>query len=315
MRESRAGRARRRPVRRPPRASFRYEDRGPFPFKQKIDAAWLKKVIGEALREDAARDDVATRLVVAGDARAAAALVLKDDGVVAGLAVFRTVFASFDPSTRVALEVEDGMWCARGTVLARVSGRARSILSCERVALNFVQRMSGVATATRRFVEKVSGTGVRILDTRKTTPTLRALDKYAVTVGGGFNHRPDLAGLALIKDNHIVAAGGPSRALSLAAKARPRVLVEIEVGPEADLEGLGNLPVDILMLDNWPLKRLPGAVRAARRLPSQPLIEISGRVSLANVRRLAECGPDFISVGCVTHSAPALDLSLDFEVR
>ena len=286
-----------------------------FPFKHKIDPAWLKGVIAEALGEDAARQDAATRLVVRRDARATADLVLKDDGVVAGLSVFRAVFSCLDPSTRVVLKVEDGMWCARGTVVARVSGRARSLLACERVALNFVQRMSGIATLTRRFAEQVSGTGVRILDTRKTTPTLRPLEKYAVAVGGGFNHRANLAGLALIKDNHIVAAGGAAQALRLAARARPRVLVEIEAGPEVDLEELGALPVDIVMLDNWPLKRLARAIRTARRLPSRPLIEVSGRVRLENVRRLAECGPDFISVGCLTHSAPALDLSLEFEGR
>jgi nicotinate-nucleotide pyrophosphorylase (carboxylating) len=315
MRKSRAGRTGRTGKTRRTGGAGRRSLRTRFPFQHKVGAAWLRRVVTEALREDAARDDAATEMTVARDARATAALVLKDDGVVAGLDVFRTVFRSFDPSTRVALEMEDGMRCARGTVLARVSGRARSILACERVALNFVQRMSGVATTTRRFVERVSGTGVRILDTRKTTPTLRALDKYAVTVGGGFNHRANLADLALIKDNHIASAGSAAKALRLAAKARPRVLVEIEAGPEVDIEGLGELPVDILMLDNWPLKRLRGAVRTARRLPSRPLIEISGRVRLENVRRLAECGPDFISVGSLTHSAPALDISLDFEVR
>jgi len=286
-----------------------------FPFRVRIAGGYLRDTVALALLEDQAGRDAATRLVVGPAVRASAVLVLKDEGVVAGLEVARAVFRSFDPRTRVALEVEDGMWCVPGTVLARVSGPARSILACERVALNFLQRMSGIATVTRRFVEKVSGTGVKILDTRKTTPTLRAFEKYAVAAGGGFNHRSGLADLALVKDNHIAAAGGLDRVLRLLAGAGPGVLVELEVGPEADLGRLKDLPVDIVMLDNWPQRLVAGAVRRVRGFPSRPLVEVSGRVGLKNVRRLAECRPDFISVGCITHSAPALDVSLDFEVR
>jgi nicotinate-nucleotide pyrophosphorylase (carboxylating) len=172
--------------------------------------------------------------------------------------------------------------------------------------------MSGIATVTRRFAEEVRGTGVRVIDTRKTTPGLRMIEKYAVRVGGGLNHRPRLSDLALIKDNHIEAAGGITQAVERVRRRRTRVPVEVEVGPEVDLDQLVGLDIDIVMLDNWPLRRLPGAIRRVRRLESRPLIEISGGIKLETVRKIAMCGPDFISVGYLTHSAQAIDISLDF---
>ncbi|MFZ1947251.1 MAG: carboxylating nicotinate-nucleotide diphosphorylase [bacterium] len=271
------------------------------------------RVVKQALAEDAPRGDVTTELTVGQAARAVAVARLRGQGVVAGFGAFAAAFAATDRATRVAFEVDEGMWCAPGTVVAVVRGRARGILTAERVALNFMQRLSGVATATRRFVEKVSGTGVIILDTRKTTPGLRILEKQAVVLGGGRNHRSNLSDLVLIKDNHIRAAGGLARAVELARRARGTMPVEVEVDPDADLEELRDLPIDVLMFDNWPVRRLAAAIRTARRFPARPLIEVSGGVSLGTVRGLALCGPDFISVGSLTHSAPALDIGLDFE--
>lgn len=279
----------------------------------RVTEDYVRQTVSRALREDRTRGDITTRLSVGPNARARAALVLKDDGVVAGFAAFRAAFAGVDPRVKVAFRVDEGMWCERGTIVATVAGRAASILSAERVALNFAQRLSGVATATRRFVEAVSGTGVGILDTRKTTPNLRLLEKEAVCLGGGFNHRPDLASLVLIKDNHIKAAGGITRAVSRVRCRRTSVPVEVEVSPEADLDEIAGLGIDVLMFDNWPPARLAKAIRRAREFPSRPLIEVSGRVSLDNVRRIALAGPDFISVGRITHSVEALDLSLDFQ--
>ncbi len=283
-----------------------------FPFRVKVRDTYLRKTVLDALREDIAKGDITTNLTVSRGARARAVLRLKDDGVIAGLEVFKAVFEAYDAEARVALRVREGARCKRGTVLATVTGRARSILSCERVALNFVQRLSGIATMTREFVDEVRGTGVKILDTRKTTPNLRLLEKYAVSVGGGFNHRPTLADLALIKDNHIRAAGGIREAVARINEARPKVLVEIEVAPDVDLSSLSDLDIDILMFDNWPPEILREAIHKVRRFRSKPLVEVSGRIRLENVRKIALSRPDFISVGYLTHSAPALDISLDF---
>ena len=166
---------------------------------------------------------------------------------------------------------------------------------------------------TRRFVDEVKGTGVKIVDTRKTTPGLRRLEKYAVLVGGGFNHRLTLSDLAMIKDNHIRAAGGIRQAVEKLRKAHIRVPIEVEVSPDIDIDLLADLDIDIIMLDNWPAAGLKRAIKRIRTFPAEPLVEISGGIGLKNVRRMALCGPDLISVGCLTHSAPALDISLDFK--
>jgi nicotinate-nucleotide pyrophosphorylase (carboxylating) len=283
-----------------------------FPFEVRLQKRFLQGITARALREDIGKGDVTTLATIGARTRAEAVLRLKSDGVIAGLPVLEAVFESFDPEISVVTSAQDGEYRNRGFVLARIEGKARSILTCERVALNFIQHMSGVATLTRRFVEEVKGTGVRIVDTRKTVPGLRLLDKYAVQAGGGFNHRPRLSDLALIKDNHIEAAGGIEEAVRRVHRARPGVGVEVEVGPGVDPADLTGLDIDIVMLDNWPLGRLKRAVTAVRKLPSKPLVEVSGTVRLENVRRIAECGPDFISVGLLTHSAPSLDISLDF---
>jgi nicotinate-nucleotide pyrophosphorylase (carboxylating) len=283
-----------------------------FPFEVELDKRSVKKLVRDALREDLGSGDVTTDSTVKAGSLADARLRLKEPAVIAGLEVFETVFAVHDPGVKVAWSVKEGRSLRPGKLLARVRGRTRSILTCERLALNLLQRMSGIATVTRRFAEEVRGTGVRVIDTRKTTPGLRMIEKYAVRVGGGLNHRPRLSDLALIKDNHIEAAGGITQAVERVRRRRTRVPVEVEVGPEVDLDQLVGLDIDIVMLDNWPLRRLPGAIRRVRRLESRPLIEISGGIKLETVRKIAMCGPDFISVGYLTHSAQAIDISLDF---
>lgn len=283
-----------------------------FPFEVELDKRTLKKLLREALREDLGRGDVTTDSTVKAGSRTQARLRLKERAVIAGLEVFEAVFTTFDPGVRVVWSVKEGRTQNPGRLLARIRGRTRSILTCERLALNLLQRMSGIATVTRRFADQVKGTGVRVIDTRKTTPGLRMLEKYAVRVGGGLNHRPSLSDLALIKDNHIEAAGGIREAVEGVRRRRSGVPLEVEVGPDVDLEELVGLDIDIVMLDNWPVRKLARAIRTVRSLPSKPLVEVSGGIRLETVRKIAMCGPDFISVGYLTHSAQAIDISLDF---
>jgi nicotinate-nucleotide pyrophosphorylase (carboxylating) len=283
-----------------------------FPFKVNLSKDHVRGLVRNALREDLGDGDITTDSTVDRWTRVEAKLRLKDRGVIAGALVFDAVFADLDPAVRVKWSTKEGRIYKPGRLLARLSGRARSILTGERVALNLLQRLSGIATVTRGVVDEVRGTGVKIVDTRKTTPGLRRLEKYAVLVGGGHNHRLTLSGLALIKDNHIEAAGGIAEAVERVRRARTGVPVEVEVGPHVDLRSLEKLDVDIVMLDNWPLRRLARAIRIVKAMPSKPLVEVSGGITLRNVRRIAECGPDVISVGYLTHSAPSLDISLDF---
>ena len=274
---------------------------------------YVGAAVGLALCEDIPGRDLTTDFTVKPSAVAQAALVTREAGLIAGLGVFAAVFKALDPGVKVrARSGAEGGWFERGEVVGEVRGRARSILSGERVALNFIQRLSGIATLTRRFVDRVDGTGVRILDTRKTTPGLRLLEKYAVTVGGGFNHRLSLSDLVLVKDNHIAAAGGIREAVARVRGRKTDALVEVEIPPETDLGDLRDLDADILMFDNWRPGALRTAIARAKRFPHRPAIEVSGRITLGNVRQYALTRPDFISVGRLTHSAPALDLGLDF---
>lgn len=288
------------------------KNKASFPFKIGLDREKTKRLIRAALREDVGKGDLTTRLTVAPGAFARASLVLKEDGVVAGLEVFAMVFAIYDSQVKTRLMARDGKWYRRGSELARIQGKARSLLTCERVALNLIQRLSGIATITRRFVDAISGSEVTIIDTRKTTPGLRFLEKYAVQVGGGANHRYCLSDLILIKDNHIRAAGGVDKAIEKVRKKAAGLLVELEISPEIDIENLADLDVDLVMLDNWEIDRLRWAIGKIRSLPSKPLIEVSGNVSLENVSKIADLRPDFISVGSITHSAKALDMSIEF---
>ena len=283
-----------------------------FPFRVKVPEAYIDRAVRTALREDINRGDVTTVSAVPPGEKTRAIARVKAKGVIAGLAVFRAAFKAFDDSTTVRLLCRDGQSPRQGSAIAEVKGKARSILTCERVALNFLQHLSGIATETAGFVKKVEGTGARIIDTRKTTPMLRLLEKYAVLKGGGFNHRPTLSDLIMIKDNHIKAAGGLRQAVE-GARRKKGVLIEVEMAPDMDLRQLEDLRVDIVMLDNYPIPRLKRAIAYLRSLSRRPYVEVSGGVHPGNVRRIAECGPDFISIGYITHSAPALDIGLDFK--
>jgi len=268
----------------------------------------LRAVIRAALKEDIGRRDVTTAAVLTGEETGRAQAVAKSDTVVAGLEVFRETFLSLDSTLVFTGLFEDGRTAAPGDVLAEISGRLASILTAERVALNLFQRMCGIASATSRYVAAVQGTGAKILDTRKTMPGLRVLDKYAVSVGGGFNHRFGLDDGVLIKDNHIAAAGGIREALMRIRGQVPYTMkVEVEVGNRQELaEALGS-GADVIMLDNMS----PDDMKAAVFLVGGAVpLEASGNVTLANVRQIAETGVDYISVGALTHSVTAADISL-----
>jgi nicotinate-nucleotide pyrophosphorylase (carboxylating) len=269
------------------------------------------RAVEQALAEDlGTRGDLTSASTVPARAMAAATFGARSEGVIAGLAVAEAAFHAVDPRVEFKAEVDDGDRIAAGTIVARVAGPARALLTAERVALNFLCHMSGIATLTRRYVDAVAGTYARITDTRKTTPGLRAFEKYAVRCGGGANHRAGLFDAILIKDNHIIAAGGVAAAIS-AARAHAGHMAKIEVEVD-DLETLATVlrhPVDAVLLDNMDIATLRGAVEIVGR---RTLTEASGGVTLETVRAIAETGVDLISVGALTHSAPILDLGLDF---
>jgi len=279
-----------------------------------LDAGTLD-LVRRALAEDVGAGDVTTDATVAAGAVGRAAIVAKAAGVIAGLDVAEAVFRELDGDIVFGARVAEGARVAAGTVVATVRGRARAILTGERTALNFLQRLSGIATAASRYAAALEGTGARLLDTRKTAPGMRALEKRAVALGGGANHRMGLWDMALVKDNHIAAAGGVARAVERVKAARPDLAVEVEVTTLDGLREALAAGADRVMLDNMSEADMRDAVRAARAAPRPPEIEISGGVSLENVRALASLRPDFISVGAVTHSAPALDLSLTLETE
>lgn len=269
-------------------------------------------LVREALHEDEAFNDVTTLATVLAGRHARGRLVARQKGVLAGLALAVEAFRQVDPRITVHVDVPDGVLVEEGRPVVFLSGHARGILSAERVALNFVQRLSGVATLTRRYVDAVAGTGARILDTRKTTPGWRRLEKYAVRAGGGTNHRLDLATAVLIKDNHLAAVDGDVMFAVRQARelAPPGAKVEVECDTPAQVDAALAAGADIVMLDNMPLEQLRDC---AARCKGRALSEASGGVRLDTVRAIAETGVDFISVGALTHSAPALDLALDFD--
>lgn len=278
-----------------------------FPFARLITGSIVK----EALVEDAADDDITSIATVLSDRRERCSVVARRDGVIAGIPLAREAFRQRDPNASVRAAVKDGQKVRAGTPVVFVSGHARGLLSAERVALNFMQRLSGIATLTRRFVDAVEGTGAKILDTRKTTPGWRRLEKYAVRAGGGMNHRRDLGSAVLIKDNHIAAVDGDiARAVSRAREiAPPRMRVEVECDNLDQVREALEAGPDVIMLDNMTLRSLREAVRL---IDGRAVSEASGGVTLQTVRAIAETGVDWISVGALTHSAAALDLGLDF---
>lgn len=274
-------------------------------LKRAIDDA-----IDAALREDAPDGDVTSDSVIPRDARSEAFFLAKEDGVLAGLDVAARVFARIDPDVIFIERFRDGAAFRQGDKLARVKGPTGVLLKGERTALNFLQHLCGVATATRRYVEAVAGTKARILDTRKTTPGLRLLEKYAVRTGGGTNHRLSLSDMVLIKDNHLRFVGSVAEAVRRArAGVRSGVRIEVEAASLLQVREALAAGADMIMLDNMPLETMNQAVAlAGGRVP----LEASGNMTLDRVRAVAETGVDFISVGALTHSAKAVDISLDF---
>lgn len=266
-------------------------------------------IVRRALEEDIGWGDVTTQCTVSPDAMLNGQLIAKEAGVIAGLEVAQLTFTLLDERVQLVPGVQSGDPVKPGQVMATLSGPGRALLSGERVALNFLQRMSGIATLTRRFVDAVKGTSAIILDTRKTAPGLRVIDKWAVRLGGGQNHRSGLYDMVLIKENHIAAVGGSITKAVAAVRAgdRRRLAIEVEVRNRAELEEALELNVQRLLLDNMAVDEMREAVRLANgRVP----LEASGNISLENVAAVAATGVDYISVGALTHSVQALDISL-----
>lgn len=275
----------------------------------------VEQLIAAALAEDVGDGDWTTLWTVPEAARGSAVIVAKATGVIAGSEVAAAVFASVDAALATKTEFRDGRAVEPGDAVMRVRGRKQSILTAERVALNFLQHLSGIATLTRDFADAVAGTGARILDTRKTAPGLRHLEKAAVVAGGGTNHRFGLHDMLLLKENHLAAAGGIPAALEAVRERNSRGLpVEVETRSLEEVEQALRAGVDRILFDNMALGMLREAVqRVQSSREPRPQTEASGGVTLATVRAIADTGVDFISVGALTHSAPALDLSLLLE--
>jgi nicotinate-nucleotide pyrophosphorylase (carboxylating) len=273
-----------------------------------LQQAEIRRIIERALREDIGSGDVTTGSVLTGREKGRARAVAKADMVIAGIHVFKEVFLVVDPEIRFLGKIRDGQQAKKGETIAEVSGRLSSILQAERAALNLFQRMCGIATMTRSYVDRVKGTKAKILDTRKTAPGLRVLDKYAVKAGGGHNHRFALYDGVLIKDNHIAAAGGITPAVNRAASSiTPTLKIEVEVKNLKEAKEALKAGADMIMLDNMSLKNMEEAVQfIAGKVP----VEASGKISLLNVREVAETGVDYISAGALTHSVSAADISL-----
>lgn len=282
-----------------------------------VDMATL---IDQALVEDIGSGDVTTEWIIPADAVTIARFVAKEGGIISGLDIARLIFERLDSNNRIRMPIQDGAHVSAGQSFAEVHGSTRSILTGERTALNFLRHMSGVATLADRYNRAVSGTGVRIVDTRKTTPGLRRLEKEAVRAGGGHNHRIGLYDMILIKDNHIAAAGSITSAVN---RCRERMneqgdtlKIEVEAETHDQVSEAAGLMVDRIMLDNMSLDAMRTAVALVRRMTSGRgyiELEASGAITLDYVRAVAETGVDMISIGALTHSAPALDISLDIE--
>ena len=271
----------------------------------------IDRIVAQALAEDIGSGDVTSEATIPPDAVGSARFQAKASGVLAGMPLLERVYAQVDPAVRIEAALVDGARLKPGVYLARISGPARSLLTGERLALNFLQYLSGIATRSARFVSLVEGTGARIIDTRKTIPGMRSLAKYAVRVGGAHNHRFGLYDGVLIKDNHIGAAGG-IRAAVEGARAHATHMLRIEVETESleQVQEALDAGADVVLLDDMPLERLRQAVQLCR---GRALTEASGGVNEETVRAIAETGVDLISVGAITHSVTALDISLDWE--
>jgi nicotinate-nucleotide pyrophosphorylase (carboxylating) len=273
-------------------------------------------LIRRALAEDGAEADVTTLSTVPIEQQTQANIISRQSGVIAGLAVAVATFQELDEHVSVEMLVEDGAVARPGQVLAHISGPARSVLSAERVALNFLGHLSGIATLTAQCVRALEGTEAHILDTRKTTPGLRSLEKEAVRLGGGHNHRFNLSDGVLIKDNHIKAAGGIAQAISFARRQASHLLkIEVECETLLEVQEALEAGADVILLDNMPVDMTRSAVEYIRRTSPKVLIEASGSIGTnpARLAAVAATGVDFISLGAITHSAPQFDVSLEFD--
>ena len=280
-----------------------------------LTQAQIEEIVARALAEDISQGDVTTEALIPHDQQGRAYLVVKASGVLAGVVVANEVFRRVDPEIEVEILIQDSTIVQSGDIIIKISGRISSILKAERTALNFLQRLSGIASGTHRFVEAVQGLPVHILDTRKTTPGLRLLEKYAVRVGGGKNHRMNLGENILIKDNHIAALRNQDLNIKdIVVKAQQnaaqRLKIEVEVKTVPEAAEAAEAGANIIMLDNMSLEDMRKAVEI---IHSRALIEASGGMTLDRVRAVAETGVDFISIGALTHSAKALDISLELE--
>lgn len=279
-----------------------------FPYARLITTSMVK----DALAEDGAANDLTSIATIISDRRARCVIVAREAGVIAGIPLAREAFRQRDPRASVRAAVRDGQRVNASTPVIFITGHARGLLSAERVALNFMQRLSGIASLTRKYVDAVTGSGVKIIDTRKTTPGWRRLEKYAVRAGGGMNHRTDLSSAVLIKDNHLTAVDGD---IELAVRrsrelAPPGTPVEVECDDLDQVRLALVAEADVIMLDNMSESMMREAVEL---INGRAVTEASGGVTLERVRAIAETGVDWISVGALTHSAKAMDLALDFE--
>jgi nicotinate-nucleotide pyrophosphorylase (carboxylating) len=278
------------------------------PF-QPLDPALYREIVRRALAEDLGWGDVTTDATVPPELRARGVILSKCDCVIAGLDVAAETFAQLDPGCVFAARRTDGDRCAPGAVVAEIRGQAAAMLTAERTALNFLQRLSGIATLTRKFVDASGGTIV-VLDTRKTTPTLRALEKYAVRAGSGTNHRGGLDDGILIKDNHVRLAGGVHEAIRRMKAAKAEMPIEVEAQSLEQVDEALAAGADIILVDNLPIDAIREAVSRVR---GRAKVELSGGMTLERVPELAKTGADYVSVGALTHSAPAADLSFELE--
>jgi len=277
-----------------------------FSIKENI---LIDKLIKQALLEDIGTGDITTDSIIPYDLKTKGIIKTKEEGVIAGLNIANLVFKKLDSNIIFQEKIKDGAKVSRNKILAEITGPARTILKGERVALNFLQRMSGIATITSKFCQEVKDFPVRIVDTRKTTPGLRIIEKYAVRMGGGYNHRFGLYDAVLIKDNHIAVAGGIKLAInSVRKQISNTVNIEVEVENLSQLQEALEMKVDIIMLDNMNLDTMREAVKIVK---GNALIEASGGITLEKVRKIAQTGVDLISIGALTHSVKSLDIGME----
>ena len=273
----------------------------------------LKETIRLAILEDIGHGDITSLLIVSEGKKAKANIIAKEDIILAGMPFVKEVFNAIDPGVEIQIFFDEGSRVKKGDIIAKISGSARSLLAGERISLNILQRISGIATMTNQYVKKVNGLPVKIADTRKTIPGMRIMEKYGVRIGGGVNHRFGLYDGILIKDNHIKVAGGVKRAIELAKKGHHLLKIEVEVKNLDELKEALDAGSDVIMLDNMSITDMEKAVKIARFAETEKnkaILEASGNVNLENIRNISETGVDIISIGALTHSARAVDISM-----